>query len=103
MAQDVISTLLEQKDDALDHDLAALRLKMRKDLDEDQLDDCIAETQQVVMKHIKKSCTAWQFGQQRGEYLLNPDAAAPREQEDEFMPMPPAPMAPQVMQEMYQL
>lgn len=81
VAQDVIASLLSQKDDALDHDLAALGMKMRKDLDEDQLDDCMAEIQQVVMNHIKKARAGRRYAQQRDAYLADPNLP---------MPLPPA-------------
>lgn len=101
VAQDVIASLLSQKDDAVDHDLAALGMKMRKDLDEDQLDECMMELQHVVMKHIKKARASRRLARERDEYLANP-VSGPMDNhpagEDQYIAMPPPPMAVPVLQ-----
>ena len=84
LAESVLDKFLGQDDDELDLGVQSMVMRMRKNLDDDQREDCLNEMNAVVTKHIQIARSQRRFGAARQEYLENvgvapqgPQGAAP--------------------------
>lgn len=53
MANEVISSLLKQNNDEIDHDLAAMGKRIRKHLSEEEQDECLLEMSHIVGRYVR--------------------------------------------------
>ena len=74
LVKTVLESVLMQDDhtpDELDKALESIAMRMRKHLDDDEREDCLAEINQVITRHVKSARAARRFGQARDDYFNN--------------------------------